>query len=414
MLKRFAVILVVLLVAGLIYSCGTSGGGPTGTVQGNVYAADGVTPIAGATVYATEASAAGASASTVPPSSLSETTTDSTGKFSLSVPTEGGSRTVDITIQKGVLKLVLTNVGVNEGATTATGDSDGKLYADPNKNQPGVTVTIGAMAVVTGSYDNMEDVLAKLGYGTPDAWGELVLGTEQFDMYDGNLTLPATYPDFDTLVSSPGAMSQYDIIFINCGNSYETLLSNSTVVDNLRNYVAAGGSLFVTDLSYDFVEQVFPEYIDFYGSDLAATSTPEAMGDAEVGTAGITVDATVLDNDLKSWLQGLGVLNADGTVHISGFLGGWAVMNDTSSSAAKKWVEGSVTFSGAGVSAAGHTSSQALSIKAFTTGVKPLTVSFDHGDNGGRVLYSSYHTEDDPDPSLRPQEYILAYLVFEL
>jgi len=410
MRKVLSVLFGVLLVAGLIYGCGTSGGGPTGTVQGYIYAADSVTPISGATVWATDVSASGASAYVT--GSVAETTTDSTGKFVLKVPTSGGAANVDVNIKKGAFEVAIANVAVVEGETTPVGDQDQKVYLDPSLSQPGIVVTMGRMAVVTGSWDNMEDVLAKLGYASADASGQLILGTEQFDMYDGNYTLPATYPDFDTLVASPGALSQYDIIFINCGNSFENMLSDSAVLTNLRNYVAGGGSLFVTDLSYDFVEQVFPEYIDFYGSH--STSTPEAMGAAEVGYSGITVDATVMDSGLKSWLQGLGVLNANGTVHIAGFLGGWAVMNDTSSSAAKKWVQGEVEFSGTASVAGSHASSQAQSVKAFTAAVKPLTVSFDHGDNGGRVLYSSYHTEDDPDPSLRPQEYILAYLVFEL
>jgi hypothetical protein len=241
----------------------------------------------------------------------------------------------------------------------------------------------------------MEDVLAKLGYGDTDIDGELILGTEQFDLIDGDNSLGSSYMDFPDFITSPEAMAQHSIIFIDCGNDYEGLMfSDPDVIDNIRNYVNNGGKLYVTDLSYDFVEQPFPQFIDFYGSDATPTSDPEEWDAAEEGRAGITTNAEVLDSNLSDWLNARGALNPDGTVHIEGFLAGWAVMNGTASGA-KVWIRGDVEFAG-------------------TSGVKPLTVTFDYGSNGGRVLYTSYHTEDTEDPSLRPQEYVLAYLIFEL
>jgi len=81
------------------------------------------------------------------------------------------------------------------------------------------------MAVVTGDYDRMEDILAKLGFGSLNSWGQLELGTETFDLYDGNYSLPnASYRDFPDIFNDNDGDSKpdiynYDIVFINCGNS---------------------------------------------------------------------------------------------------------------------------------------------------------------------------------------------------
>jgi len=396
--KLIALLLGIMLAGSVIYGCArVAEEGPRGSIEGYTIAADGVTPIAGARVWTT--------------GSIYETSTDTNGYFKLSAP----PGTKNVYVQKGNFSAVLSSIIFIEGQTTPVGDQDKKIYLDPNKAQPGIQVTIGKMAVVTGSWDRIQDVLAKLGYGSADATtGELILGTEQFDLYDGDYTLnDASYKNFDALVTSPEAMSQYKVIFINCGNDYESLLNDSTVVGNIKNFVNAGGSLYVTDLSYDFVEQVFPEFIDFYGSDATPAANPETIDEAQVGTSGISVDATVLDDTLKTWLQGRGALNPSGTVSIAGFLSGWAVMNGVGSGT-KSWIRGSVQYSGLSVtkqaSRAAH--SQSIILRASTTGEKPLTISFSYGS--GKVLYSSYHTQEDPSPTLRPQEYILAYLVFEM
>lgn len=166
----------------------------------------------------------------------------------------------------------------------------------------------------------------------------------------------------------------------------------------MRQYVEGGGKLYVTDRAYDFVEQVFPEYIDFVGSANMGAIVPEDINAAEIGQAGIEPNADVTDMLLADWLGlvtcgGSPCLNNDGTVPLTGFLPGWAVMEGAHADGpgAKFWVEAIVE---------GLTS-------------RPLTVSFNVGL--GAVLYTSYHTEDEqPHAGFRSQERILQYLVFEL
>ena len=54
------------------------------------------------------------------------------------------------------------------------------------------------------------------------------------------------------------------MVFLNCsGTVYSgTLLKDPAVLRNLRDYVAAGGRLYATDWSYDFIQQV-PELAPF-------------------------------------------------------------------------------------------------------------------------------------------------------
>ncbi len=393
----------------LLASCGGgAGGGTSGSdvLRGTLLAPDGKTPVAGATVYVPGASSVSgfsiaSSGCEEPPEPYTVyTCTGPDGSFTLDVSLLSG--TITLKFKKGSFQKTLTiNLGFSAGSL-----GNVTLPSNPDQGAP-------RMAVVTGSYDRMEDILAKLGFGSLNPWGQLELGTETFDLYDGNYSLPdAEYRDFPEIFNDNDGDSKpdiynYDIVFINCGNSYEYLLNDPDKVNILRDYVFSGGKLYVTDWSYDFVEQVFPEYIDFWGSDLTPETDPENMQEAQVGDGGISTNAEVLDSTLRDWLKVVSCVDSLGNpvdcidpaterVHIEGFLSQWAVMNGAHASKAgdvKFWVRGNVSWYGG-------------------SGVKPLTVTFKHG--AGKVLYTSYHTEASylSGAGLLPQERILQYLVF--
>lgn len=273
------------------------------------------------------------------------------------------------------------------------------------------------MAVVTGSFDEIENVLAKLGFGTVDEVGLLDEDKPyDFDLIDG--VFDST--ELEELLSSVDNMNAYDIIFFNCGNNFEDdLLSDANVLANIQEYVDGGGKLYVTDWSYDFVEQSFPSFMDFLNGGSTATLA-ETKGDAEEGTSGISSDATVNDVFMAEWLDGvtvntgsidvecsalasvddingtIGARNDDGTVTIADFLAAWAVMSDPHTGESPTiWISGPIEFSGGSDMDA------------------PLTVTKDQGL--GRILYSSYHTAHScPTIGFWPQERILQYLVFKL
>ncbi len=402
------------LIAGAVstlalLSCGggSSDGLSGSTLTGKLLAPDGSTPVAGATVYVpgsgtfTGLLTAQSGCEKPPESYVTYTCTGPDGSFSLDL--SGLSGTVTVKFRKGAFQKTVT-VNLKLG-TPKLGNVS--LSSDPTQGAP-------KMAVVSGYYDRMEIILAKLGFAELDQWGMLDPGTEKFDIYDGDNSYSYSgYPDFTEIFNDNDGDSKpdiynYDIVFINCGNYYESsVLTDPAKVSVLRDYVLNGGRLYITDLSYDFVEQVFPEFIDFFGSDNVPETSPENMGEAEVGTGGITTEAEVLDGTLREWLKGVSCVDTygnpvncidptTGRVHIEGFLGGWAVINGPhpgKASDVKVWVRGDVSwYSG--------------------SGVRPLTVSFSFGS--GKVLYTSYHTETSyfGTSGLKPQERILQHLVF--
>ncbi len=382
------------------------------TIGGIILAPDGSTPIAGATVYvpASVKSSAdlnsdlyAAGCSEPKEAYITYTCSDYDGSFKLNI-SKIDQPSFTLRIAKGSFKkdysVDLNTASNNLGNLT--------LPSDPEAGA-------GNFAVVTGYYDRMQDILAKLGMGEINLYNELEPGTEMFDLYNGDYSLDNEYPEFpeifstDPLTGNP-RLYNYDIVFINCGNYFESdLLEDMDKKLILRQYVNNGGKLYITDNAYDFVEQVFPEYVDFYGSDETNETDAEEMNFAELGNNGITSDATINDNQLLSWLkniscQGGSCLNSDNTVPITGFLYGWVLINGahpSKSSDVKIWIKGPVSW-----------------YDWFTedgegSGSKPLTLSFEFGQ--GKVLYSSYHTEEEnPSSGFWPQERILQYLIFEL
>ena len=98
----------------------------------------------------------------------------------------------------------------------------------------------------------------------------------------------------------------FDIIFIDSGNSFETHITGSAARTVLQNYVNAGGRLFVTDLSYDFIEQPFPYVMKFEGDPDSAT-TPGALNAAQDGVGGATYDVKINSTSMAVWLSSVDV-----------------------------------------------------------------------------------------------------------
>ncbi|MCC7478028.1 hypothetical protein IT575_06165 [bacterium] len=368
---------------------GGGGGGGNGTVSGVVYMPNGEDPVSGALVYVR---GAGVSAVGDPPDEDYEAFdyTDAAGAFELSnVPT--GSQ--QIRMLKGAFVKTIT-VDVQEGNNTL-----GALQTTlPSASGDGSEV--GKILVVTGSYDHIENVLAKLGLGDIDGTGTLVLGTEDFDLVDGNNALDdASYDNFDEFFATETNFNQYRTIFLNCGNEYESdFFADTDAVAALKAWVEGGGRLYCTDWSYDFCEQLFPTRIDF--SSITAgdgfSSTPETADEAQSGASIESLDCDIEDTAMRDWLAGVGATTtaSSSLVNVIDWLPGWSAIEAVDANV-KVWATGNVT---AGFPA--------------TTAVRPVTVSFSAGD--GVVLVSSYHTEASVSADLTPQDRVMQYLIFEI
>lgn len=365
------------------------GGGGNATVSGVVYMPNGDDPVSGALVYVR---GAGVSAVGDPPGEDYEAFdyTDAAGAFQLtSVPI--GSQQVRMV--KGAFTKTIT-VDVQEGNNTL-----GALQTTlPSASGDGSEV--GKILVVTGDYDYIQNVLAKLGLGDVDSSGNLILGTEDFELVDGAGDLDDTaYDNFDEFFATETNFDQYRTIFLNCGNDYEDdFFADTAAVAALKAWVEGGGRLYCTDWSYDFCEQLFPTRIDFssFTAGDGFSTTPETRDEAQSGANIESVDCDIEDTDMQAWLEGIGATTtaSSGKVSVSDWLPGWSAIEDVDENV-KVWATGNVS---AGIPA--------------TAAVRPVTVSFSAGT--GVVLFSSYHTEASSSVDLTPQDRVLQYLIFEI
>lgn len=430
----------LVLLAMTAISCGggssssttSSGLNDADSLTGTVYAPNGIDPVAGATVYVPQSGSAslvkisksigklaasdGTTCDEPTESACAKTCTLASGAFSLD--TSSCSTQSTLKIVKGELS---RNSTISCSTSTCTMGSSDTTFASSDST----TSATPNMAVVTGMWDDIEDVLAKLGFGSVDSTGHLDKSkTFQFTLFDGDNSLGSTYQDFDKLLDGTVAMSTYDIIFINCGNDFESYLTNSAVLTRISEFVSNGGKLYVTDLSYDFIEQIFPGFLK-YKDDPNSATTAGGIGDAEDGTPGITVNATINNATMQSWLGNVtviqhdsstpgnpyndctstyttrtGALNSSNEIPIGDFLSGWAQITSA------------------------HTESGALSPTLWISSGsgdtfdgldnRPLTASVSYGSNGGKIAYTSYHTAHScATQYFWPQERVLQYLIFE-
>jgi len=361
---------------------------PTGaTVSGVVYAPNGTDPVSGALVYAVDPGGGSAvSATGDPPAEdyLAFDYSEADGSFAL---TEVPVGTQTFKVLKGAFTLEFEYEVVE-------GDNE---LPDETTTLPSTTAdggTVDQLVVVTGDFDRIENVLAKIGLGEVDGTGELVPGTEEFTLVDGNETLDdGDYANFLDFMDDPANYADARTIFLNCGNAHEAdFFADPDMANDLKAWVEGGGRLYASDRSYDFVEQLFPAAVDFYGGADGLSDTAEEVDAAELGNAMLAVDAEILDAALLAWLQALEVTNEDDTITIEGWLDSWAAIEDLAAETLA-WVEAPVMVESA-------------------ASTRTVAVTFATGD--GTVFFTSCHTEETPTVELTPQDRLLQYFVFEV
>ncbi|MCA9710147.1 MAG: hypothetical protein KDK70_30185, partial [Myxococcales bacterium] len=281
----------------------------------------------------------------------------------------------------------------------------------PAVNDPASGLYIPRIAVGYASYDRLEDALGKFGLGqTSISFMEenLVPGTEPFDIWDNGgspgfdgFTSQGT---FDQLISDPTRLDDYHIIFVPCSSdTYLSSLDNARI-QNIRDWVAAGGRWYVADWSNEWFEHVFPDYQTLDGE----------PNNADGGV--YDSNANVLDADLLAWLQALPAplkdinpLNDEShptLFDLPGFVttvDNWSVIEQTLPVLVDDGMGGQVDV--------GHKIWLEGSGGGF--GVHPLTVTGTFGC--GRIQFTSYHTAEFFDyVGLSPQELILLYTILEI
>ena len=194
------------------------------------------------------------------------------------------------------------------------------------------------IAVVTGEYDDIGEILTNL--------------TLSFDSYDG-----VSSTDYLTLLGDPTLMSEYDIIFLNCGIEWSWINQQTQIASNITAYVDQGGSLYASDWAYYFVESAYPDLLDFHGDDAT-------VGEAFHGAPG-SFTASVVDTNMQ------GLLGSN-TASIWFNYNAWAVAQSAGVDA-KVLVKGDMSLEDGTV-----------------ISESPLSVRLKGGD---RVIYTAFHNE---------------------
>jgi hypothetical protein len=315
------------------------------------------------------------------------------GRFTLDLAQVPLDEPVTLAIRKGRFRKVTEivpecgTVGAAVAATTLPGAS--------------AAGDLPRLAVASGNADHLDALLVELGI-------------TEFDCFEGRTTstqncpaAQATGERIVTLLEDATRLSQYSILFLSCApniwSSYSSA-QRAAIVANLGAWVAQGGRMFVTDHSYDYIAQTWPEAVAWHGPERAAPSPWEvgtlAGKGANVGlapAAGSTYTGTIDDAAIADWLAlpEIGVTSAP-TIALTGWLAPWTVQRSLPAGTTQL-VHGTVDWDYAG--------------SGRTTEELPLTSQFLVNDCG-RVIYSSYHTTSGA--SLTAQERILEYLVLDV
>jgi hypothetical protein len=313
----------------------------SGVIEGRVCAPDGTTWLSDATVYVERDDGTRAQAST-----------DVDGNYRLTgVPS--GTQTVIIT--KGSFTTSL-QVEVVADQTTRVPEDQCQLDAPDLK-----------IAVVTGSFDRVQDVLTSIGVDPANV-----------TIYNGAGFGTSWRRD---LLEDYVVLSQYDIVFLNCGldeSGFLTpLLSNATAVANIRRFVQEGGSVYASDWAYSVVERAWPDRIDFVGND-------NGLGSSKIGRTVDFLQGSIVD-------PGLALQMGTSTIELHYPLGDW------------------VAVEGVDANVQVYIRADAPLTNNTALGNVPHTVGFNAG--AGRVIYTSFHQEPGISPA---QERVLQLLMFEL
>jgi hypothetical protein len=365
------------------------------TLQGTVYAPNLELPISGALVYLTDEPI-----EVVPEGvycancvqldcDVPFVLTEPDGSFSLPAVSGAGQQLV---VQKGQFLRVI-DFPVAPG-TNAVPANQSNL---PGVWNPANGMWIPRIGVYDADPDRVYNVLAKFGMGQVSAQGQLVAGTEQFTLIDSN--------DQGGALDDLAFINQFHILFLPCASTKYWVNAPNVPparIDTLRAYVEAGGKLYATDHSNEYIEAPFPNYQEFHSP---------SMPDIQPAYEAIGI---IQDPDLLAWLDALppalqdigggnptlamlpGIttqLNYSGIDQVSDVI----VQNDEGEDVNvghHVWVEG-----------------PCFSCTSPNT-PRPMAISGQYGC--GRMMYSTFETSSVAHLGLNPQELVLLYMILEI
>ncbi len=256
------------------------------------------------------------------------------------------------------------------------------------------------LAVLTGDFDRIQSVLGGLGF--------------EYDLYCGDRT---NHRPARQLLADRALLGQYDILFVNCTSGIDLGNTDADVqaaITNLRWFVEQGGSLYVSDLSADFVRRGWPGVVEFIASQsppsdgedccVCADCPPACVVDPPV-PARVCEGCCPDDNSLPAECRGFSGTGGQGA--------GGEVQGTITSDFLARYLSAaqlSVNFNlGAWVQIASVRDD--VEVLVADPSGRPLMVLFEPTPGGGRVAYTSFHNHAQATASMR---IILEALVFRL
>lgn len=249
------------------------------------------------------------------------------------------------------------------------------------------------IGIISGDFDRIQNILGDLGFDY-----QLVCGGRR-DHRAARATL-----------SDPNLGGAFDVLFINCASGINFRNTNpqvEAIKDNLRSFVAGGGSLYVSDLAADVIEQIWPDKVDFELVARPAVAAPpccvctNCSADCRVN-APTTCDA---QNDLPPECATGGGVAGRG---MRGTVEGRIVPEFLQQAVGSETFE--VVFNLGGWMQMNAVSAEVEVLVASPEGA-PLMVLFEPSPGGGRVAYTSFHTHTQATDEMRA---ILAALALRL
>ena len=372
-MRKVTLTVACAILAISLAACGGSsggGGGDTGSalkglatctaqtgeavICGTVYAADGTTPVIGATITQGTASGDEVALTGLYKGVASDTAcqTDTSGAFACSGITTAGTFTF----------YIASDIGSSSFSQAATiGET-----ADVPASSTTISGSSGTAQwlVVPGAYDGIQKLLADMKGCTLTGDESNPPALTNSDECEALGLLVLTAVEIDTYFSDVAELTAYDSIFVNCATD---LSSYSTV---LEEYVAQGGNMYFSDLADDGLTTAFPGNVTF-GTAATSSGTVAAADIDDTGLATyLGVSTMEIVFDLGSW-QDITSVESNVTTYISGDTSSLGGMADA-----------------------------------------PITVGWKE-DTGGCLFYTSYHVEASTAEDAN-QEKALKYLVLNI
>ncbi len=230
-------------------------------------------------------------------------------------------------MKKLILSLFVSFFLVLSGPLSAF--AQGNFSDDPNGN----------LAVTPAAYDDIGDVLGKLGFSSTE-------------ISEADLT------DFEKI-------KNYDSIYVNCSEGIDSYSADAAAV--LQKFVNEGGTLYASDWAGSLINAAFPGKINFYQGK-SGYAEDDALG--RVGASGI-VQAEVVDSGLQDVV-------GKSSIEVNYDLDYWVII-DSVGSGARVHMQGPANIT------------QISGGEDVTLEDKPYVVSFSEGK--GEVLYTTFHNE---------------------